>query len=55
MSSAAFLIGPLIYQGNLLNLIFIIIFFRSSTTLSSQAPTEASDDALEDHINVVLR
>ncbi|XP_045172440.2 uncharacterized protein LOC123534316 isoform X10 [Mercenaria mercenaria] len=27
----------------------------SSTTLSSQAPTEASDDPEQDHINVVLR
>ncbi|XP_045172444.2 kinesin-II 85 kDa subunit-like isoform X15 [Mercenaria mercenaria] len=29
--------------------------FGSSTTLSSQAPTEASDDPEQDHINVVLR
>lgn len=31
------------------------VHFRSSTTLSSTAPTEASTDDVEDHINVVTR
>lgn len=36
-------------------LLYNSVHFRSSTTLSSTAPTEASTDDVEDHINVVTR